>query len=184
VNEKFERDYPRYVGDEMPEKERREFERQVVSDPEFAEEMYADLNVASKLERGEVVKLAPRWWRWATPLAAAALILVAVNVWGPEINETGPVMRGSASVVELVAPVGLVDALPARFEWQTVEGATRYRFELLDEIARVLVRQVMAETFFVVESGVPERGAWRVVALSDLGEELAASPPTGYQVAN
>ena len=63
MNEKFERDYPRYVGDEMPEKERREFERQVVSDPEFAEEMYADLNVASKLERGEVVKLAPRWWR-------------------------------------------------------------------------------------------------------------------------
>ena len=118
MNEKFEEDYPRYVGDEMPEKERREFERQVVSDPELAEEMFADLNVASKLERSEVVKLAPRWWRWAAPLAAAALILVAVNVWGPEINETGPVMRGSASVVELVAPVGLVDALPVRFEWQ------------------------------------------------------------------
>ena len=184
MNEKFEQDYPRYVGDEMPKKERQEFERQVVSDPELAEEMYADLNVASKLERGEVVKLSPRWWRWAAPLAAAALILVAVNLLGPEVNETGPVMRGSDSVIELVAPAGLVDALPKRFEWQNVEGATRYRFELLDESARVLVREVVAGTFVVVDTGVPARGAWRVVALNDLGEELAASAPTGYQFAD
>ena len=35
--------------------------------------LYADLDLAAKLEERKVVRRPRSWWRWAAPLAAAAL---------------------------------------------------------------------------------------------------------------
>ena len=44
--------------------EREDFERRVLADPELSEEVYADLDLAAKLEERKVVRRPRSWWRW------------------------------------------------------------------------------------------------------------------------
>jgi hypothetical protein len=178
----FESAYARYLAGEMTDEERQSFEEQVAADPKLSEEVYADANVAAALGRGKVVRGPAHWWRWAAPLAAAAIILLGINLMQPDDEMSVPVMRGSGAIVELMTPAGILHATPTRFEWAVVEGATRYRFELMDEQARVVNRTVVDSTFMVLEEGVPTSGAWRVVALDALGQAMGTSSPARFEV--
>ena len=182
MNERFDQDYARYRGDEMRPGERREFEQRVLSDPELSEEVYADLNVACSLEDGRIVRVPNYWWRWAAPLAAAAIIVLGINLMQPGDEPADPVMRGTGQVIELVSPTGALDAIPTRFEWIAVEGAARYRFELMDDQARVVRQAVVATNFVIVDAGVPTIGSWRVEALDDLGQAVGSSSSASFEV--
>lgn len=176
----FEERYARYLAGEMGDEERRAFEQEVADDPELSEEVYADLALGDAVQRGRIAAVPRHWWRWVAPLAAAAIVLLAINLRDPGTPE--PVMRGAADTLEIVAPAGVVADLPARFEWTAVEGAARYRFELLDIDARLLHRTVVDEPFVVLDHDVPPSGTWRVVALDELGSELASSAAIDFEV--
>ena len=178
----FEERYARYLAGEMDEAERDAFEREVAAEPGLSEEVYADLGVQSAMQRGRVVRGPRHWWRWAAPLAAAAIIILGINLVQSPTEPTGPVMRGEANGVELLAPIGSVATVPTQFEWNPVVGATRYRIELMNDQAEVVRRAVLTGTVAMFPTEVPERGAWRIVALNDLGEELASSAPVRFDV--
>ena len=67
------------------------------------------------MERGVVVRGPARWWRWAAPLAATAIILVGINLVQSPTEPVGPVMRGDHQTVELLSPVGEVAIIPTQF---------------------------------------------------------------------
>lgn len=178
----FDQEYGRYLAGDMTDDERTEFERRVAGDPELSEEVYADTNMQEAMQPAAIVRGPAHWWRWAAPLAAAAIIVLGINLMQPGDETADPVMRGTGQVVELLSPTGTLDAIPSRFEWMAVEGAARYRFELLDGQARVVHRTVVATPFVVMESGVPTDGSWRVEALDDVGQTLGSSSSTSFEV--
>jgi len=178
----FDQEYGRYLAGDMTDDERAEFERRVAGDPGLSEEVYADTSLREAMRSTAVVRGPAHWWRWAAPLAAAAIIILGINLMQPGDEPADPVMRGTGQAVELVSPSGALDAVPSRFEWMTVEGAARYRFELLDEQARVVHRAVVSTTFVVMDSGVPASGSWRVEALDDIGQTLGASASVKFEV--
>lgn len=77
--------------------------------------------------------------RWLVPLAAAAMMIVAVGLVVRLNRPTVPELpdRPSDGVVrsaeiEILAPVGDIEAPPTRVEWVEVGGVRDYRFVLLD----------------------------------------------------
>lgn len=136
---------------------------------------------------------APLWRRYA--LAAAIVVtMVGAGIFLSRQSEPPPVgapgdgalMRGRT--VELVAPLGELDAPPATFTWGPVPGATAYRVEL----TRVDGRSIWTAEVTAAPVALPAdvRAAlrpavtyrWRVTSLSAAGGEKERSANGEFQI--
>lgn len=168
MRDDFERDYGRYLAGEMAEAERLRFEDELLADPELAEEVYADLELANR--RTPRRRSRARAVAWALPLAA---VLATVLLWprGPEpVPGNGP-LRGGGGGIELLAP----RAGGSQLGWRAVPAAESYLVELLDAEGRTLRTVTVADTTLALVPGDEPPAACRVVALDSLGTRLATS---------
>jgi|GEM_PF-5051760 len=194
----------RYLAGELDPAERRAFEARVVQDEKRAFQLYGDNATRAVLERAAQARgehaastrpivshrrgntsrrrfAGPLWW-W---VVAAVLVVGAAVVWkaGDVLHlrqrVTHPV-RGEK--VHVLAPGGVVDLRPSRFEWKPFRGADRYRFELADESARTMFAVVVRGTVASVDSSrVPPRGRWSVTPLAKNNVPLAPPVWTPYR---
>lgn len=118
----------------------------------------------------------PRWWRLAA--AAAVVIATVPGVW-LATRERAPVMRGHASPIMLVAPLGPHRAEAAsRFVWRAVSGAERYTLVVVDTAgAEVFALETQDTAVRLPDSVRLEPGRsylWWVQARTALGESITA----------
>lgn len=169
-------------------------------DPSLRPELEAHLADCARCRRevvevSRLVRTLPRRpsWQIIGPIAAAAVLLIAVGVWqlGPDQASNGPVLRESAITTALapvpVAPVGQV-ARADSISWTSVPGADRYRLTLFDVGGAVVWETEGADTTSIVPAAVRlEQGQsyfWKVEARtgfdrwvdSDLIEFTIAGP--------
>ena len=105
------------------------------------------------------------------PAALAATLLVAVGLGRLALGPSEDTVRsGEATRVELVAPGAEVPAGAAvSFAWRPVEGASRYRLEVLNESGDLAIEAETRDTMLTSESAaslVPGNYQWWVIALS------------------
>src|SRR5262249_20301617 len=114
--------------------------------------------------------------------------IVVLLRWGvPGGSRTPELLRGARrEPIELLEPRGAVAALPRRFTWRGVPGATAYRLEVLDLESRSLFQKVTPAAGIELPSGaLPDSlpaGRWRVVALDSRFVELGASNYLTFRV--
>ena len=121
-------------------------------------------------------------WRWLTPMALAASVLLAVGIGiGLErgrLGNTGDrdVMRGGGGEVTALTPAGEVRASgPLTFAWRPAPGASRYYVEVLDGEGEAVYGAATTDTVLVMQEigrltpGVEYR--WWVRASSDGGAQ-------------
>jgi len=140
----------------------------VLKDPELRREfeLLRALQVAGKEGGGESSSGggggAARQDGWLSPdvsgrslFRRAAVILVAVGV-GSFWLQTRPgpeVVRDAAGGPGLVSPAeALSSTLPVSFTWRSVEGALRYRVEVVTEGGELVASQVLGDTIFTLDS--------------------------------
>ncbi|MDH4063965.1 MAG: hypothetical protein OEW19_06165 [Acidobacteriota bacterium] len=136
------------------------------------------------------------WWRlptWATSMAAGLAIAVGayLMVRSPspvfEPGEPGAVYRTAA--VEMVSPLGDLDAVPAELTWRAVDGAARYEVRVLEvdgtEIWRTTTSSPSVATPDVVRAAAkPARTlAWAVAAMDASGRPVAEPASATFRVA-
>lgn len=114
---------------------------------------------------------APNRRRWLMPAALAATLLVAVGLGRVVLRPADDTVRsGDAARVELVAPGAEVTAgTPVSFAWRPVEGASRYRLEVLNESGDLAIEAETHDTALVSDSAArlaPGQYQWWVIALS------------------
>jgi hypothetical protein len=130
-----------------------------------------------------------RWWRsrpvlLGLPLAAAALLAVALLPWGrrnPVIEQPDVQVRGSS--IELLSPVGRV-APPTAFRWTSPIAAGRFRLTVRDEAGAVVHESTSPLEQAAVPPGLRPgaRYSWTVEALDAAGEVLARSSSQTFMV--
>lgn len=115
--------------------------------------------------------------RLGAPILLAATLLLAIGLsrWVTGGPEREP-MRGASGALALVAPAeGAVRGDSLRFVWRSVEGAVRYRFELLDGGGLVLYETTTVDTALSLPGTVALRGGaeyrWLVRATDSAGTE-------------
>jgi hypothetical protein len=108
--------------------------------------------------------------RWMMPAALAATLLVAVGLGRVALRPSEDTMRGESGRVELVTPGAEVTAgVPVTFAWRPVEGASRYRLEVLNEAGDLAVEGETHDTTLTSDSAAslkPGSYQWWVIALS------------------
>jgi hypothetical protein len=109
--------------------------------------------------------------RWMMPAALAATLLVAVALGRMALRPSGDTVRsGDAARVELLAPGAEVPAgAPVSFAWRPVEGAARYRLEVLNDSGDIAIEAETHDTAVTSESAgrlAPGSYQWWVIALS------------------
>jgi hypothetical protein len=114
---------------------------------------------------------APGRRRWMMPAALAATLLVAVGLGRVALKPSKDTVRSDdATRVELVAPGAEVPAgAPVSFAWRPVEGASRYRLEVLNESGDVAIEAETRDTMLTSDSAAslaPGTYQWWVIALS------------------
>ena len=114
---------------------------------------------------------APGRRRWMMPAALAATLLVAVGLGRVALKPSEDTVRSDdATRVELVAPGAEVPAgAPVSFAWRPVEGASRYRLEVLNESGDVAIEAETRDTMLTSDSAAslaPGTYQWWVIALS------------------
>jgi hypothetical protein len=136
----------------------------------------AELDLLRSLqEAGARSGAAPRAGRhrWVMPAALAATLLLAVGLGrlalrsSDETTRSGP---GSAVRVELVSPgVELPAGTPVAFAWRPVEGASRYRLEVLTESGDLAVAAETHDTAIASAAAgrlAPGHYRWWVIAMT------------------
>ena len=114
---------------------------------------------------------APGRRRWMMPAALAATLLVAVGLGRVALKPSEDTVRSDdATRVELVAPGAEVPAgTPISFAWRPVEGASRYRLEVLSESGDLAIEAETRDTMLTSDSAAslaPGTYQWWVIALS------------------
>ena len=114
---------------------------------------------------------APGRRRWMMPAALAASLLVAIGVGRVALHSSDDTVRsGETGRVELVTPGAEVTAgAPVTFAWRPVEGASRYRLEVLNEAGDLAVEAETHDTTLTSESAARLTAGsyqWWVIALS------------------
>jgi hypothetical protein len=114
---------------------------------------------------------APGRRRWMMPMALAATLLVAVGLSRVALKPSEDTVRSDdATRVELVAPGAEVPAgTPVSFAWRPVEGASRYRLEVLSESGDLAIEAETRDTMLTSDSAAslaPGTYQWWVIALS------------------
>ena len=176
----------RYRSGEMPEEEARRFEGRILSDDGLSNELYDDVSLERSLQesaRGRSRRIA-RPMAWLIPLAAAALVILAVQLQRSGPAEP-PVLRGSGQGVELIAPIGPQEVLPTSFRWRPYPQAQSYRFELMDSQAKPVFQAVVEDTLWSPsqpEFSIPTVGSWHLTPLDGLMMDLAPASTASYRV--
>jgi hypothetical protein len=86
---------------------------------------------------------------WFVPAALAATVLLAVGIGRTVLVPGGgePVRSGHASALAVVAPAGeAAVGEPLTFAWRPVDGAVRYRVELMNEGGDVAIEAETRDT--------------------------------------
>jgi len=114
---------------------------------------------------------APGRGRWVMPAALVATLLVAVGLGRAVLRPADDTVRsGNVARVELVAPGAEVTAgAPVSFAWRPVEGAARYRLEVLDQAGDLAIEAETHDTTLTSDSAArlpPGSYQWWVIALS------------------
>jgi hypothetical protein len=114
---------------------------------------------------------APGRRRWAMPAALAATLLLAVGLGRLVLKPAEDTVRsGDTRRVELVAPGAEVPAgSPVSFAWRPVEGASRYRLEVLNPSGDLAIEAETHDTALTSDSAArlaPGSYQWWVIALS------------------
>ena len=109
--------------------------------------------------------------RWMMPAALAATLLVAIGLGRAALRSSDDAVRsGDAARLELVAPGAEVTAgAPMSFAWRPVEGASRYRLEVLNESGDLAIEAETRDTALISDSAArltPGDYQWWVIALS------------------
>jgi hypothetical protein len=135
----------------------------------------------------------PRWLPLSlavgSGLVAAGLLFefgipFASHATSPNMAPTGaPIYRGQA--IDLVEPVGDLDAAPASFVWDAVPGASSYRLRVRDASGVVRHDATCGEPRCAVPPGLvtpATRLTWSVRALDDAGRVVASSAEASFLV--
>ncbi len=114
---------------------------------------------------------APGRRRWVMPAALAATVLVAVGLGRLATKPSDDTVRsGDTGRVQLIAPGTEVPAgAPVSFAWRPVEGASRYRLEVLNASGDLAIEAETHDTALTSDSAarlVPGSYQWWVIALS------------------
>lgn len=114
---------------------------------------------------------APGRRRWMMPAALAATLLIAVGLGRVALRPSEDAVRsGDAARVDLVAPGAEVPAgAPVSFAWRPVEGASRYRLEVLNESGDLAIEAETRDTTLTSDSAAslaPGSYQWWVIALA------------------
>jgi hypothetical protein len=132
---------------------------------------------------------ATRWLRWALPLAAAAVLGVALTL----IDRLAVLAPGRAAVepdtirgteIQLMTPAGALEVL-REFSWQSPITADRYRVTVRRGTTVVWQTETGAQRVAPPVSGTIERDVqyeWQVEALDREGNVRMTSPPQSFVV--
>ena len=92
--------------------------------------------------------------RWVAPLALAASLLLAVVIGRyaiPGTPERDVVRSGSEDRLRLLAPPpDATTGSPLLFAWHPIEGASRYRLEVMNAAGEVVLEAETADTTIVL----------------------------------
>ena len=92
--------------------------------------------------------------RWRAPLALAASVLLAVVIGRyaiPGTPERDVVRSGSEERLTLLAPPpDATTGSPLLFAWHPIEGASRYRLEVMNPVGEVVLEAETADTTIVL----------------------------------
>ena len=97
---------------------------------------------------------APGRRRWVMPAALAATLLLAVGLGRLALKPSEDTVRsGDTGRVELIAPGAEVPAgAPVSFAWRPVEGASRYRLEVLNASGDLAIEAETHDTALTSDS--------------------------------
>jgi hypothetical protein len=133
-----------------------------------------------------------RGWRALTWLGACAAVAVVLTVYqrpgdtGATIGSGSPVYRSTQ--VTAMAPAGDLNAAPAEFRWEPVQGAADYHLRLLQVDGTVLWESHTAGTSLAVPEKIathlaPARAfQWDVTALDAAGGKLGSSALQSFHI--
>ena len=133
-------------------------------------------SVSGAAEEKSSAAPAPRTWRRFAPMAAAAMIVLALGVVSVTqfLNRGTNVMRGEANAVALITPprAAVVSPASASFVWHRVPGALRYTLEVDAADGTVMMNTMTTDTARVVRLSANTGDArWWVRAHMDDGTE-------------
>ena len=170
-----------YLNGKLRPEERRIAERHLL----VCAECRQDLAEAAELGAG------PRRSTWLTlglPLAAAAVLALAVIGRGDRVPEAGPpVLRGpQAEGTRALASVGPADGAGVAldslvFRWRSAAGQVHYVLTLTDEAGDVAWTTTTSDTSVALPSGVGLRSGERYYWYVDALLEGATSSTTGVR---
>lgn len=130
---------------------------------------------------------APGWLRWALPLAAAAVLGIALTLVDGGRPAIAPARDGDAvrgTELQAIAPAGASEML-REFSWQSPIRADRYRVIVRRGTTVVWQTETTAQRVAPPEAGTIERDVqyeWQVEALDREGNVRLTSPPQSFVV--
>ncbi|HEX9500713.1 MAG TPA: zf-HC2 domain-containing protein [Thermoanaerobaculia bacterium] len=110
--------------------------------------------------------------RWVAPLAAAAVLAIAVAI-PLMVHRSEPTLHFRGSGVQALAPQGAIDQSEVEFVWSSGISATRYRLEVADAKGVINTKDA-AESPIRISLG-PGEYWWTVTALDSNGKPLTSS---------
>ncbi len=178
-----------------------DFERDVLSDSELADEIYAAVELAEALseaaDQGILEShpqrvLLPQHWAWATGLVAAMLAFFLLL---PQFQEPGgdlpPRLRSAGDTGSAVGyePLGELTHFPRYFSWHPANPSldSRFRWELYDAQARRRGIAVVADSTLVRDASMAPADSigtwlWLVIELKPDGQEGPTSAAVKFTV--
>ncbi len=177
------------------------FEREVLHDPDLADDIYSalELNEAlreavaqnrSRHNTGQTSRF--RNLAWATGLVAAMLAFVLIF---PQMQDDGSEIplrlrsAGGSGAAVCTSPVGVLNHFPKEFTWHPADpdAKSRYRWELFDSKAKRRAVAIVADTTLVrLAAQTPADSAgtwlWLVVELKSNGLEGSTSSAAEFTV--
>jgi hypothetical protein len=142
-----------------------------------------DLVRSIELAGAEAGAIARPGRRWMAPLALAASVLLAVVIGRyalPGGSEKDVVRSGEKERLTLLAPpTDATTGSPILFAWHPIEGAGRYRLEVMNAGGEVVLEAETADTAIVLQSAAdlaPGEYQWWVGATAPVDARSALRP--------
>jgi hypothetical protein len=142
-----------------------------------------DLVRSIELAGGEAGAAARPGRRWMAPLALAASVLLAIMIGRyalPGTPERDVVRSGEKDRLTLLAPPAeATSGSPILFAWHPIEGARRYRLEVMNTGGEVVLEAETVDTAIVLQSAAdlaPGEYQWWVGATAPADARSALRP--------
>jgi hypothetical protein len=142
-----------------------------------------EFDLVRSIERAGADAVARPGRRWMAPLALAASVLLAVVIGRhvlPGTPERDVVRSGEKDRLTLLAPpTEATTGSPILFAWHPIEGAGRYRLEVMSAGGEVVLEAETADTAIVLKSAAdlePGEYQWWVGATAPADARSALRP--------